>query len=78
MAADDATEVANCILAMEEGLARVQHGFPISVRLFREMHEILLQGTRGQHRRPGELRKRPVWIGGNTIDDAVFVPPPPE
>jgi len=78
VAADDATEVANCILAMEQVLTRVQHGFPISVRLFREMHEVLLQGTRGQHRRPGELRKSPVWIGGSTIDDADFVPPPPE
>jgi Fic family protein len=77
-AADDATEVNNYILAMEHGLARVRDDFPISVRLFREMHEILLQGARGQHRRPGELRRSPVWIGGSTLDDAVFVPPPPE
>lgn len=77
-AADDATEVTNYILAMEHGLTRVRDGFPISVRLFREMHELLLQGARGQHRRPGELRKSPVWIGGSTLDDAVFVPPPPE
>jgi Fic family protein len=77
-AADDATEVTNYILAMEHGLTRVRGGFPISVRLFREMHEVLLQGARGQHRRPGELRTSPVWIGGSTLDDAVFVPPPPE
>jgi Fic family protein len=77
-AADDATEVANYIAAMEHGLARVRDGFPISVRLFREMHERLLQGARGQHRRPGELRTTPVWIGGATLDDAVFVPPPPD
>lgn len=77
-AADDATEVNNYIRAMEHGLARVRDGFPISARLFREMHELLLQGARGQHRRPGELRKSPVWIGGSTLDDAVFVPPPPE
>lgn len=77
-AADDATEVTNYIVAMEHGLARVREGFPISVRLFREMHELLLQGARGQHRRPGELRKSPVWLGGATLDDAVFVPPPPD
>lgn len=77
-AADDASEVANYITAMEHGLARIGDGFPISIRLFREMHELLLQGVRGQHRRPGELRKSPVWIGGTTLEDAVFVPPPPD
>jgi Fic family protein len=76
--ADDATEVTNYIVAMEHGLARVREGFPISVRLFREMHDLLLQGARGQHRRPGELRKSPVWLGGSALDDAVFVPPPPD
>lgn len=44
----------------------------------REMHELLLGGVRGQHRRPGELRTSPVWIGGNTLNDAAFVPPPPQ
>ncbi|WP_325595735.1 Fic family protein, partial [Iamia sp.] len=77
-AADDAEEVNNYVVAMEHGLARVRGGFPISIRLFREMHERLLQGVRGQHRRPGELRTSPVWIGGATLDDAVFVPPPPD
>jgi Fic family protein len=77
-AADDAAEVSNYVLAMEHGLERVREGFPISVRLLREMHERLLQGVRGQHRRPGELRSSPVWIGGSTLEDAVFVPPPPD
>ena len=75
---DDAEEVQNYIRAMELGLRRVQEGFPVSVRLFREMHEVLLSGVRGRHRLPGELRKSPVWIGGTTLDDAVFVPPPEE
>ena len=75
---DDATEVHNYVLAMEHGLSRVRSGFPISIRLLREMHELLLNGVRGPHRRPGELRSSPVWIGGSTLDDAVFVPPPPE
>ena len=76
--ADDAREVQNYITAMEHGLRRVREGFPVSIRLMREMHELLLSGVRGQHRRPGELRSSPVWIGGNTLEDAVFVPPPPE
>jgi Fic family protein len=77
-AADDASGVNNYIVAMEHGLARVRGGFPVSIRLLREMHERLLEGVRGQHRRPGELRSSPVWIGGSTLDDAVFVPPPPD
>lgn len=74
--ADDVQEVQNYVLAMEHGLKRVRDGFPVSIRLFREMHDILLSGVRGQHRRPGELRRSPVWIGGATLNDAVFVPPP--
>lgn len=76
--AADAREVANYIVALEHGLDRVRGGFPVSVRLMREMHERLLRGVRGRHRRPGELRKSPVWIGGDTLDNAVFVPPPPD
>ncbi len=76
--AADAREVANYVVALEHGLARVRSGFPISVRLTREMHERLLQGVRGRHRTPGELRKSPVWIGGDTVNNAVFVPPPPD
>ena len=75
---DDAAEVNNYIVAMEHGLDRVRGGFPVSVRLLREMHERLLQGVRGQHRRPGDLRSSPVWIGGSSLEDAVFVPPPPD
>ena len=76
--ADDAREVRNYVVAMEHGLQRVRGGFPVSIRLLREMHELLLSGVRGQHRRPGELRSGPVWIGGNTLTDAVFVPAPPQ
>lgn len=76
--AADAREVANYVVALEHGLDRVRGGFPISVRLIREMHERLLRQVRGRHRTPGELRKSPVWIGGDTLDNAVFVPPPPE
>ena len=76
--AADAREVANYVVALEHGLRRVRGGFPISVRLMREMHGRLLRYVRGRHRTPGELRKSPVWIGGDTLDSAVFVPPPPE
>ena len=71
-AADDAAEVRNYIVAMEHGLARIRDGFPMSIRLWREMHERLLAGVRGQHRRPGELRTSPVWIGGSSLDDAIW------
>jgi len=76
--ADDAREVANYVVAMEHGLARLREGFPLSIRLVREMHERLLSGVRGHHRSPGELRSSPNWIGGTTLDNAVFVPPPPD
>ncbi len=75
---DDALEVRNYVTAMEHGIRRVNEGFPVSIRLLREMHAELLSGVRGQHRLPGELRTSPVWIGGSTLDNAVFVPPPPE
>jgi Fic family protein len=76
--ADDAQEVANYVVAMEHGLARLRDGFPMSVRLLREMHGLLLAGVRGQRRSPGELRSSPNWIGGSTLDNAIFVPPPPD
>jgi Fic family protein len=76
--ADDAQEVGNYVVAMEHGLRRAAEGFPVSIRLLREMHGLLLSGVRGQHRRPGDLRESPVWIGGSTLDNAAFVPPPPD
>ncbi|MCY4371397.1 MAG: Fic family protein [bacterium] len=75
---DDAQEVRNYVIAMEYGLDRVRDGFPISTRLLREIHERLLSGVRGQHRLPGEFRQTPNWIRGTNLDNAVFVPPPPE
>lgn len=75
---DDAREVSNYIAALEHGIRRISEGFPLSIRLLCEMHELLLSGVRGQHRLPGELRRSPVWIGGTTLQDAVFVPPPPD
>lgn len=73
---DDVREVSNYIDALEHGLQRVGDGFPLSLRLLREMHEHLLRRGRGNGKAPGEFRKTPVWIGGPSPDQAQFVPPP--
>jgi len=72
----DVDEIKNYIAAMNHGIHRLKT-LPLSGRLLREMHQILLKGVRGQHRTPGEFRKTQNWIGGPTIQTAVFVPPPP-
>ena len=72
----DVTEVVNHVSAMNRGLERVRE-LPLSLRLIREIHEELLTGVRGSERSPGEFRRSQNWIGGRTIHDAVFVPPPP-
>lgn len=75
---DDVEEVSNCIAALNHGLARMQAGFPLSVRLIREMHQILLRGGRGANKSPGAFRRSQNWIGGIRPGKARFVPPPPE
>lgn len=74
---DDAEEVANHIRAMQHGINRMAH-LPISLRLIREIHEVLLTGVRGHDRRPGEFRTRQVIIAGSLpgIEYARYVPPP--
>ena len=74
----DIEEVVNYVLAMETGLARLAT-LPVSVRLLREMHEVILAGVRGRDRQPGAVRTTQNWIGqlGATIETATFVPPPP-
>lgn len=75
----DVDEVINYVAAMKHGLTRLSD-LPVSVRLIREIHEHLLQGVRGAHLTPGELRRTQNWIGpsGSGIARATFVPPPPE
>ena len=75
---DDVEEVTNYVAAMEHGLRRIRGGFPLSLRLIREIHEILLSGGRGSHKSPGEFRRSQNWIGGTRPGNARFVPPPPE
>ena len=74
---DDITEVSNYVAALEHGLARMRGGFPLSNRLIREMHGILLSSGRGSRLHPGEFRTSQNWIGGRRPGDADFVPPPP-
>ena len=75
---DDVVEVSNYVAALEHGLARVRDGFPLSNRLLREMHEILLARGRGADKQPGEFRRSQNWIGGSRPGNAHFVPPPPD
>ncbi len=75
----DVGEVINYVRAMNRGLARLAD-LPVSTRLIREIHAVLMDGVRGGRLTPGELRTSQNWIGpgGSTLSDAVFVPPPPE
>ncbi len=73
---DDVEEVSNYVAAIQHGLKRMEEGFPLSLRLIREMHQILLNGARGHDKSPGEFRKSQNWIGGPSPDLARFVPPP--
>jgi Fic family protein len=74
----DVGEVINYVKAMNHGLARLAE-LPVSVRLIREIHEVLIKGMRGGKLTPGELRTSQNWIGpaGCTLREAIFVPPPP-
>lgn len=75
---DDVEEVSNYVSALNHGLRRLKENFPISLRLIREIHELLLAKGRGSHQTPGEFRRSQNWIGGTRPGNAVFVPPPPE
>ncbi|AHE97110.1 Fic family protein [Thioalkalivibrio paradoxus] len=75
---DDVQEVSNYVAAMDHGLARIRDGFPVSLRLIREIHETLLARGRGSTKQPGEFRRSQNWIGGTRPGNALFVPPPPD
>lgn len=72
---NDWKEVQNYIEAMNHSISMLEK-LPVSTRLIKESHKILLQSVRGEHKTPGEFRKSQNWIGGATINDAVFIPPP--
>lgn len=74
---EDVREVSRYVDALGHGLNRIRGGFPLSNRLLREMHAILLTGGRGAQKQPGEFRRTQNWIGGTRPGNASFVPPPP-
>jgi len=69
-------EVSNYVAALEHGLRRLRDGFPLSNRLLREIHGVLLARGRGSTGSPGEFRRSQNWIGGSRPGNAAFVPPP--
>lgn len=73
---DDVKEVSNYVKALTHGLLRMKKGFPLSQRLMREMHAILLYTGRGSKKHPGEYRRSQNWIGGPHPEDAQYVPSP--
>ena len=73
---DDVEEVSNYVKAMQYGLKRIEEGFPMSLRLIKEIHALLLYGGRGAHKQPGEFRRSQNWIGGTRPGNALYVPPP--
>lgn len=73
---DDVVEVSNYVAALQHGLARLKEGSPLSNRLLREIHGVLLSSGRGSKQEPGEFRRSQNWIGGSGPGNAVFVPPP--
>lgn len=76
---DDVTEVSNYVAALEHGLKRLRGGLPLSNRLIREIHGVLLTRGRGADKQPGAFRRSQNWLGNPaTPGDAVFVPPPPD
>ena len=74
---EDVREVSRYVDAMNHGLERMTGHFPMSNRLIREMHGLLLADGRGGQKQPGEFRRSQNWVGGTRPGNAVFVPPPP-
>jgi Fic family protein len=73
---DDVQEVSNYVAALNHGLKLLEDGLPLSLRLLREVHGVLLNKGRGSGQTPGEFRRSQNWIGGTRPGNAAFVPPP--
>ncbi|BBF93414.1 Fic family protein [Blastochloris tepida] len=74
---DDWREVRNYIDAVNSAIAELAT-LPLSNRLLKQTHAILMRGVRGEHKQPGEFRSSQNWIGGSSVMDAVFIPPHPD
>jgi len=74
----DVEEVSNYVKAINYGVKQLKNNFPLSLRLLRDIHSILLSGGRGSLKLPGEFRHSQNWIGGTRPGNALFVPPPVE
>ena len=75
---DDVLEVSNYVAALDHGLRLLEGGLPLSLRLFREIHGVLLTKGRGSKQAPVEFRRSQNWIGGTRPGNAAFIPPPAE
>ena len=75
---EDAAEVSCYVDAMQHGIALLKKGEPLSLRMIRDIHRILLSHGKGSGKMPGEFRTSQNWIGGSRPGTARFVPPPPE
>jgi Fic family protein len=75
---DDAAEVSSYVAALNYGIRCIEGGFPLSLRLIKEIHKMLLKNTRGQAKSPGAFRQSQNWIGGTRPGNARFVPVPPD
>ncbi|MDV3238085.1 MAG: Fic family protein [Gammaproteobacteria bacterium] len=73
---DDVREISNYVAALDHGLRLLKEGLPLSLRLIREVHGVLLAKGRGSNLTPGEFRRSQNWIGGTRPGNAAFVPPP--
>lgn len=74
---DDWREVRNYIDAVNTAVAELAT-LPLSNRLLRQTHAVLMKGVRGEHKQPGEFRTSQNWIGGSNLKDATFIPPHPD
>lgn len=74
---DDVEEVSHYVSAMQLGMSRMAEGYPITLRLMKELHAELLRRGRGSTKMPGAFRQSQNWIGGTRPGNAVYVPPPP-
>lgn len=75
---EDASEVSSYVAALNHGIERINEGFPLALRLIKEIHAILLKNSRGKTKSPGEFRSSQNWIGGTRPGNARFVPCPPD